>query len=257
MKGMGFWILPMVGLLAGNAWETSAPVPMVLVTTPKYTDEMRVVDGTIAASRPGHHAELMIEAGTQCGAAVEFRFVPWQRALLLVKNGDADGAFSSSYDDERATYGAYPMIDGRPDVSRALKGYSYSLYVQRHPTQAWDGRVTTERGASIIPRLIELGFSHVEINDTATMLRMVAGGRVSAAAVITSNGDAVLANNPDLAAVLTRREPPLEDKFGYVMLSKAFYARHQSVAECFWTAIRDIKATPLHAERVRSYQAEK
>lgn len=257
MMRIGFWALATFGLLAGNAWASSAPVPMVLVTTPKYTDEMRVVDGNIAANRPGHHAELMVEAGKQCGAAVEFRFVPWQRALLQVKNGDADGAFSSSYDDERATYGAYPMINGNPDSTRALKGYSYSLYVPRHPAQAWDGRVAAERGSSIIPRLIEQGFSHVEINDTATMLRMVAGGRVSAAAIITSVADSTLAAAPDLAAAVTRREPPLEDKFGYVMLSKPFYTRHQGVAECFWNAIRAIKATPQHAERVQSYQAEK
>ncbi|MBX9633658.1 MAG: transporter substrate-binding domain-containing protein [Magnetospirillum sp.] len=234
------------------------------MTTSKSTPELRVTDRGLAAVRPGYQAELIVEAGRRCGADIEFQFVPWQRALLLVKNGGADGAFSSSYDDERAAYAAYPMADGKPDSSRALKGYSYSLYAQRDGGPNWDGRsiggadriVAVERGSSIIPRITELGLSYVEVADNLTMLRMVAGKRVGAAAMITSVADAMLADSQDLAASVTKREPMIESKFGYVMLSKSFYASHQGVAECFWTAIREIRATPQHAELIRSYLAE-
>lgn len=252
-------------LAAAPAPAAETSVRMVLTTTPKFTDEMRVVDGNLVEGRPGHQAQLLVQAGKRCGAAVEFRFVPWQRALLQVKNGDADGAFSASYDDERATYGAYPMANGKPDTTRALKGYSYSLYGLRDSGPTWDGRVVgggdvtvaVERGASIIPRITELGLSHVEVADNATMLRMVAGKRVAAAAIMTAIADSMLAEFPDLGALVSKREPPIEEKFGYVMLSKQFHAAHQGVAECFWSAIRSIRATPQHAELVRSYLAEK
>lgn len=269
---MGHWerggwflgALAVIALLTGGARAETAPVRMTLVTTPKYTDEMRVVNGALAPERPGHHVELMREAAGRCGASVEFRFAPWQRALLQVKNGDADGAFSSSYDEERATYGVYPMADGKPDTARALKGYSYSLYAHRESGLAWgepavgggDRTVAVERGASVIPRIAELGFLHVEIADNATMLRMVAGRRVAAAAVMTSVADTLLADHGDLGAAIVKLEPPVEAKFGYVMLSKPFHARHRDVAECFWTMIRDIRTSPRHAELVRSYLAE-
>ncbi|MEW5730024.1 MAG: transporter substrate-binding domain-containing protein, partial [Pseudomonadota bacterium] len=230
--------------------DPAAPVRMVLASTPKHTDEMREVDGGLTADRPGHQIELMREAAAQCGVAVEFRFVPWRRALLMVRNGDADGAFTSSYDPERATYGAYPMKDGKPDVSRALKDYRYSFYVSRDSSVQWDGKrlgvgggtVVAERGASVIPQITALGLSPVEIADNATMLRMVAGKRVTAAALMTSAADAVLAEDAELALRVMRLEPPIESKFGFVMLSKAFHANHRDVAECFWNTIRDIRA---------------
>ncbi|MBC7905560.1 MAG: transporter substrate-binding domain-containing protein [Rhodospirillaceae bacterium] len=234
------------------------------MTTAKHTPELRVVDRSVVANRPGYQAELVSDAAKRCGAEVEYQIAPWQRALLLVKNGDADGAFSSSYDEERAAYAVYPMADGKPDFTRALKGYSYSLYVHRDGGPTWDGNVITaanrtvavERGSSAIPRITELDLSPVENADNATMLRMVAGKRVGAAAIITSFADAILAEAPDLAATVVKREPPIESKFGYVMLSKPFYARHKGVAECFWTMIRDIRATPQYVELVRSYLAE-
>jgi len=251
-------------LWGGSAAAMPAAVPMVLLTTPKHTDEMRSVDGILAPNRPGHQAELILEAGKRCGAAVEFRFVPWQRALLLVKNGDADGVFSSSYDAERASYGAYPMAGDKPDVTRALKSYSYSLYVPLDSTVAWDNgpaagprpTIAVERGSSVIPRLTELGLSYVEVSDNATMLRMVAGKRVAAAAIITSIADRLLGESRDLATAIRKREPAIEEKFGYVMLSKHFQARHNNVAECFWTSIRDIRATAEYTDLVRSYLAE-
>lgn len=250
-------------VLAEGALAATAPVRLVLVSTPKHNAEMRVVDGRLE-DRPGHQIDLLREAGKRCGAAVEFQFFPWQRALLMVEHGEADGAFSSSYDPQRTIYGVYPMADGKPDASRALKGYSYSLYVPRDSGPTWDGRavvgadgkVVVERGASVIPRVGELGLSYVEVADNETMLRMVAGKRVAAAAVMTAAADTLLAELPELAAAVTKREPPLEEKFGYVMLSKTFYASHPDVAECFWMAIRDIRATPQHAELVRSYLAE-
>ncbi|MCA1909043.1 MAG: transporter substrate-binding domain-containing protein [Magnetospirillum sp.] len=250
-------------LIAAHA--QADPVQMVLATTPKYTDEIRAVDGSLAANRPGHHAELMLQAGKQCGATLTFRFLPWQRALLEVKNGDIDGAFSSSYTPERATYGVYPLADGKPDPTRALKGYSYSLYVRydarldqdSHAITGPDRTVAVERGASVIPRLRDQGLIPVEIADNTTMLRMVAaGGRVAAAALMTEAADAILDTTPDLRNMIVKVEPPLEDKFGYVMLSKQFHSRHPAMSECFWTAMRDIRQTAEHAERIKSYQAE-
>jgi polar amino acid transport system substrate-binding protein len=248
------------GLLAGAARAETAPVHMVLITTAKYTDEMRVVNGSLVESRPGHHAELLTEAAKRCGAEVEFSFAPWQRALLLVKSGDADGAFSSSYDEERLAYGVYPMANGKPDTTRALKGYSYSFYVPREwedqPLSASGRPVAVERGAAVIPRIAQLGLSHSEVADNSTMLQMVARKRVAAAVLITAVADATLADNKELRAAIAKREPPIETKFGYVMLSKQFYASHSEVAECFWNKIRDIRATPRHAERVKAYVAE-
>lgn len=253
--------LALCALHPGLALAEPAPVRMVLLTTAKYTDEMRVVDDNLVTERPGHHAELILEAGKRCGAQVEFRFAPWQRALLLLKSGDGDGAFSSSYEPERTAYGVYPMVNGRPDTTRALKDYSYSLYVPRdwesQPVSSSGRPVAVERGAAIVHRLDELGLAHIEAADNDTMLHMVAGKRVAGAALITAVADAALAGSAELQASVAKLEPALETRYGYVMVSKAFYAAHGDVAECLWTKLRDIRATPAYAERVKSYLAEK
>jgi polar amino acid transport system substrate-binding protein len=250
-------------LWTSHSAAQTAPVRMLLATTPKYNDEMRVTDGALSATRPGHHAELLIQAGKRCNALVEFRFVPWLRALSEVKSGSADGAFSASYDADRTGYAFYPMTAGKPDSSRALKDYSYSFFTTRNSALTWNGEhaaatlpIAVERGASIIPRLVELGLSTVELADNAAMLRMIAADRVAAAAVITAQAEAILAESSILQQSLTKLEPPIQEKFGYVVLSRQFHAAHPNIAECFWTQIRDIKASPQHAELVRSYMAE-
>lgn len=260
------WILTAVAAaLMPVSAPAAEPVPVLLATTAKYSDEMHVVDDALVADHPGHLAELLIEAGTRCGAAVRFRFVPWQRALAEVRNGDSDGAFSSSFDKDRQRYGVYPMAGDGVDTTRALKGYSYSLYVPRENGPSWNGQsvsgdgnmtIAVERGASVIARLDQLGLPHVEVADNATMLRMVAGGRVPAAAIISSAADSLLAESRELRELVVKRALPVEEKYGYVMLSKPFYAAHADVAECLWDKIRDIRATPQYAERVRFYGGE-
>lgn len=252
-----------VGLLCSeSSAEQLSPVKMMLATTPEHTAELRVEDGQLAQPRPGHRAELMIKAARQCGAEIEFLFVPWQRALLMVKHGDADGAFSSSFSQERAEYAVYPMADNGPDTTKALKGYSYSLYVLHGSNMGWDGTaisepagVALERGSAAIALAESLKLPFVEVADNQTMLRMLAGGRIAAAIGITSDVDAVLAGTPDLAGI-KKVTPALDSRFGYAMVSKPFYAAHGEVAECFWSAIRDIRTSAEHKALVQSYLQE-
>lgn len=245
------------------AYAADEPVSMVLVTTPKHDDEIRMSADGLASPNPGYHAELLQNAGKRCRIEVELRFAPWQRALLEVKNGGIDGAFSASYAPDRATYSAYPLTrQGLPDRSRALKDYSYSLYTQMGSNLRWDGqtlhssdpqKIAVERGASIIPKLTELGITYVEIADNTTMLRMLANDRVTAAVLMTSAADAIIASSPELVRTIQKRQIPIEEKIGYVVLSQHFQARHPQLAECFWDAIRDIRGSDTYAARIQFY----
>ncbi|MBI2240400.1 MAG: transporter substrate-binding domain-containing protein [Magnetospirillum gryphiswaldense] len=254
-------------LAASLAYADDAPVSMVLMTTPKNDDEIRMIDNRLMSPHPGYHAELLQDAGKRCHLNVQLRFAPWQRALLEVKNGNTDGAFSASYDTERAAYGAYPLTaKGQPDRNRALKDYSYSLYAPISSLTQWDGlafrstnaqKVAVERGASIIPKLNELGIDHVEIADNTTMLRMLANNRVAAAVLMTSAADAILAESPELASMVQKHQPPIEEKVGYVILSRHFQARYPQHAECFWNTIAAIRGSAAYAARIEFYRDNK
>lgn len=254
-------------LSASFACAADVSISLTLATTPKNDDEIRMSGDDLTYPNPGYLAELLQGAGKRCQIDVKLTFMPWQRALLEVKNGGLDGAFSSSYTPERAAYAAYPLTSqGLPDRDRALKDYSYSLYTKKGAEPQWDGqsfqggkpqKVAVERGASIIPRLEELGLAYVEIADNTTMLRMLANDRVPAAIMVTWAADAILVGSAELARTVTKNHPPIEEKVGYVVLSQHFQASHQQPAECFWNAARDIRGSAEHAARVAFYRDNK
>ena len=189
----------------------------------------------------------------QCDADIEINFIfaPWSRALQLVKYGDVAAAFISSYKVERTEYGVYPLKDGDPDESRAFKRYAYNAYVRKgskNETLLKEGkiqglRVAAERGASIIPVLKKRGAKIHDVAKFLSMLRLVATGNIDAAVGIDTSLDPILHQQPDLAALIKKVEPPIQKKVGYIMFSKIFYAKHGALVECFWSRSAQLRDT--------------
>lgn len=234
---------------------------ILLATVPDSSPAMHTDGQQLLIDRPGYRAELLQQAAKQCKAKVVFTLAPWQRALYMVEHGDADGAFASSYSAERTVYGVYPMKDGVPDTTKAVKGYSYSLFVHSGSALTWDGKtvrgqekqVVVERGGVGAEVARAVGLEPVEIGTTDKLVRMVAEKRVAGLVGISSNIRAELKGNPELAGRIKELTPPLEAKFGYVMFSKSFYAERKELVECFWNAIGKLRTTLAYKEMVKSY----
>ncbi|BBE30798.1 hypothetical protein OSSY52_09390 [Tepiditoga spiralis] len=58
----------------------------------------------------GFHSEISIAAMKKMGYEVKIEFVPWQRALNMVRSGKYDGLFTIYYSDERAQYYAFTDV---------------------------------------------------------------------------------------------------------------------------------------------------
>ncbi|MBN2791420.1 MAG: transporter substrate-binding domain-containing protein [Desulfuromonadales bacterium] len=56
----------------------------------------------------GRNIEITQAALRRMGYACEIKLVPWERALKMVKNGEADGIIDVAYNKERAEYLHYP-----------------------------------------------------------------------------------------------------------------------------------------------------
>ncbi|MEJ2641857.1 MAG: transporter substrate-binding domain-containing protein [Desulfosarcinaceae bacterium] len=56
----------------------------------------------------GINIDIVKEGLNRMGHECEIKFVPWKRALLMVKNGKADGIIDAAYNEERAEYLHYP-----------------------------------------------------------------------------------------------------------------------------------------------------
>jgi polar amino acid transport system substrate-binding protein len=227
-------------------------VMMVLATVGTATPGVTVVDGKVDEDRPGWFAELSTRAANDCGADLEFAFMPWARALELVKRGDMAAAFNSSYTKERAVYAVYPVKDGELDENRASKFYAYYAYLLKgsldnsllDEADVKGRRIVVERNSSIASTLEERGATVLEAASYINMLRMVAAGdRVDAAVGIEHNFDGAVAPYPEVASRILKSRKPVQKKVGYVMFSKVFYEQHGEMVECFWTKSAELKAS--------------
>jgi len=235
------------------------PEPMTLATIEATSERVRVADRLIDKKEPGWFIELSRMAASKCGAKASFEFVPWARALRYLEKGLVEGVFNSSFSTARTKYGVYPLKNNMPDEDRASNRYAYYIYRSinsEHSSLLDDvklsGRsVVVERESAIIPELKNRDAYVATTNKYLSMLRMVAGGRVDAAAGIGSHFDNILSNNPALAAKIKKVKIPIKKKVGYVMFSKQFYAKHQGISECFWTTSADLRKTDWF-EKLRS-----
>lgn len=222
---------------------------MIFATVGTSRNDVRVEEGQLNEQHPGWFVELSRRAAEQCGANVGFAFVPWSRALEMVKRNNVSAAFHSSFKAARAKYGAYPFKDGKLDVDRASRNYAYHAYVAKSSKDKaligqgkFQGRrIVAERGAAIVPLLRQRGAKISQVAGYLSMLRIVAGNRVDAAVGIDFELDGVLARHPDLAALVEKVRTPVLKSVGYVMFSKAFYAAHGPLVECFWTTSAHIR----------------
>ena len=242
-------------LLVGSVLSQNAlagdETTMVLATTNTPNERVRATKGQLPEDKPGWFVELSRRAATECGAKLVFAFMPWPRALQMVERGEVQAAFNSSYKPDRAEYGAYPLKDGKPDEDRASKRYAYVAYVAKDADKEKladadklrGHTVAAERDASIIPELKERGASVYEVTSDLTMLRMAANGRVDAAVAIEDNVDALFDQHPNLAERLTKLQPPIQKRVGYVMFSKIFYKDNRELVECFWSTSAQLRDT--------------
>lgn len=256
--------LMLTAMLIAPGHGSAAETRMTLATIPESIPAVRP-DGSLAPQqRPGFRVEVLRAAGKSCGANVQFLPVPWQRALDMVRVGTVDGAFSASYSEERAGFAAFPMRNGAPDPSRAMKGYTYNLYLHPDSRLAWDGkalavpadsgrRVIVERGSAGVELATRLGLEAVPVSGYANMVRMLTERRADGLIAIDAYIDRYLAEHPHLSGSVRELRPPLEARHGYVMFSRAFHVANTKLAECFWKAVGDIRSKPAYRDLVRSY----
>jgi polar amino acid transport system substrate-binding protein len=238
----------------GNSQER---VSMVLGTVGSGPGErINISHGQLLEEHPGWFIELSQRAANKCGADIDFAFMPWARVLKQVENGALAGGFNSSYRPEREAYGKYPMLNGKPDERRASKHYGYYAYA-RHGTDKLPPlanlSVVVERGASIIPELKKRGAVIREAASYTSMLRVLAGRRVTLAVGIGRNLDPIIRRDFELSTKVKKLKPALLKKVGYVMFSKKFYASHGSIAECFWETSAQLRETPWFMDLQESY----
>jgi len=201
--------------------------------------------------------------------ALRLRFnyvaVPWKRCLSGLEQGAYDGAFASSFKQERLAMGHYPTdAEGHLDQDKRLHTSSYALYRRLGSEVAWDGqhfsqlhgRIGSLSGFSIIDLLHAKGVEVDESSrDPLALLQMLVRGRVEAVALQRLRGDFVLQQHPQLAAKLERLPQPLEEKAYYLMLSNRLLREQPWLAAAIWAEVARQRESQAYQARVEAFMA--
>ena len=176
--------------------------------------------------------------------------LPWLRCLRDLAKGIYAGAVGVSFSDERATYAVFPRnVDGQLDYARRMQASSYSLYRLKGESADWDGknfhhlntRVLAQRGYSVVGDLTKLGIKvDQSAGDTETVFKMLLAGRVQLGALVTEQGDALLAL-PEFSRKLEKLKTPLVVKPYFLVFSKSFYASNPKLVEDLWNSLAVVR----------------
>jgi polar amino acid transport system substrate-binding protein len=213
--------------------------------------------------RPGLNAIMMKLLGEQLGLPIDIERQPWRRCLVSMRDGLVDGAFKASFNAERLSFGHYPMRDGKPDLQRRMLDESYHLYRRKGSAVQWDGRllfgvegpIGAQAGFSIVEHLRSAGHAVEDGSKVPeALLAKLRLQRVGAAALQTQQGDFLLAQQPELGALIERVGPPLVSKPYYLMLSPQLVARDPAWAERIWDGVAAVRDSAAYRNAVASFR---
>ncbi|MBL6928307.1 MAG: transporter substrate-binding domain-containing protein [Rhodospirillales bacterium] len=215
----------------------------------------------IDAERPGITIDLLREVSRQIGIEFEFTRVPWQRALFMVEKNRADAVFHSSFKEERAAFGAYPMKDGLPDETRKIADFSYHIYTLTDSDISWDGKQIGKtqrflgalRGSAIVDQLKNAGHRVDEGIDAGVNLRKLTGRRISAYVDLEGVVDPYLSARPELLAMVRKFSPPIRTRPYFLMFSKTFAEEQPVLTKQIWNAIGEFRRSPTFETLKKKY----
>lgn len=219
-------------------------------------------DGRVAGR--GLDFELLRDFQRQSGWTVELQILSGRRCLVEVAAGRADANVGLSHTAERAQQFRFPMRGQEPDTQLALRQDAYSLYRRRDANVRWDGqRLTLDPGGAVLVQaghsvgalLRDLGAPVTETERSAFMvLSKLKLGEVDAAAVFTSEGQALRQTHPQFAS-LEPMSPVLARKHYYVVFGEPFARQHEAELPGLWRAFQQAAKAPAYQSAVRRAKA--
>jgi polar amino acid transport system substrate-binding protein len=135
------------------------------------------------------------------------------------------------------------------------------LYARKESGVSWNGQtisnasrpIGTQLSYSIADDLRKMGYAVEEEASVANNLNKLAADRISAYAEIESIADYSLGKEKIRYENIVKLQPPLREKFYYLLISKSFYEKNTQMAEKIWNAIRDVQQTEAYREMVGKY----
>ena len=211
---------------------------------------------------------LVEMAAQKVGIKAEMLATPWKRCMTEIGYETQAGGFAASYNLERASFAAYPMADGKPDVTRRMRFDSYALYRLKGSQVKWDGKqlsnlkgpIGVQLGYSIAVDLRKMGAEIDESHVGAELqMRKLLAGRVDLVALLTLDGDTLLENSA-FSSKIERLSLPLVERPYFLIFNKDYYSRNKKLVDDLWAALAQVRESEqfksLRQERIKQGLAE-
>ncbi|WP_430457006.1 amino acid ABC transporter [Rheinheimera sp.] len=188
------------------------------------------------------------------GVSLTLERLPWKRCLSKLQAGETD-ALVASYRPEREDIGNYPMLDGKPDPSRAFSEHHTCLVKKADSQWTWDGERVQGIDSLVVARplgyapLIVPGPQQVSMHYTlsGTMdLDLLQAGRIHAVTTLCKIAGQAVVSSVISDLGLQVLQPPLHSNTGYLVFSKQFSERHPQLSAALWRELQLNKAIPIY-----------
>ena len=217
---------------------------------------------TFQKDLPGIEIEMYRDIAQKLGITLEFKRLPWNRALSMLESGDIDGLFPASFKLGRTLIGRYPMKHAVLDISKRSRTNGYHLYKKNTSTIHWDGaafsnlngqRLGAHQGWSIVDDLEGLGVEVAEIPAHSKAPELILNDRVAGFVALETVFDAYLKKDPITTKAIQKVFPPVKEKNYYLLFSNQFYAENPILAERFWVEIKAYQESDAFSAMVQQY----
>jgi len=210
-------------------------------------------DEQISDKYPGITIEILrlIEKKIHVNFIIEK--LPWKRVIHEVKLNKLDGGFHFSFKENRKTFVAYPILNGKNSANPkfSISNRSYVLYKLKEKNLQWDGKqiimspktdIGVIRGSSIIDRIRELGYKPFEVNTDLQLIKGLVKGRYLAFIALENMLDPKIKLLQAKEKIFIEKlSPSVVSKPYYITFSKKFYQEHPKISWKIWKTIEQIK----------------
>lgn len=212
-------------------------------------------DEKISPVFPGVTIEILRLIETKSDMKFIIKKRPWKRVVDEIRANTLDGGFHFSYKEDRKSFVAYPIPQGKtvPDPKYSISNRSYTIYRLRGQKIYWNGKqvvmaskeklvIGAIRGSSITDKINKLGHVLKEVDADLQLINLLLIQRVDAFIALENMLDPKIKKLDSKERILIEKSlPPVVNKPYYIAFSKKFYRNNPKRAWKVWETIELIR----------------
>ncbi len=249
--GMGWMGLVLILGFGGQMQALAQPAVLELV---RGDEDYPPFEMRQQGELTGLHVEMVEAVAKSLALQVNWRSLPWKRALLMVETGQADAVTYISRTPEREAWAVF--LEGNQLSTAEIRFIARKEAAARMeftgdvPAFLVQHSLLTVRGYQFGQPEIDRA-KRIETSSMEDLVRRLLAGHASVAAVSWIDFNALYQNRPEFAGI-TALQPPILSSRNYIAFSIA--RGNAALAQRFAEALGRYKQSRAYAQLLKKYQ---